>query len=592
MKHNSFRPLFVTSLLLLFLAAAVAAKDIEYKLVIDAADLTGVKVELLVPGANGTVRLAMAAHPEYDDKYYRYIEDFKAESMGRSLTVTKPESAIWQVDGALGLLNISYRVKPAQKEREWRQAWKPFLTQTGGMVGDLHMLMYVIGTESGSASLRLEMPNEWAAASGLAPASRPNAFTGTVEDILDAPVIVGKFDEWKFDAAGVPHRVVIWSPTDAKPADSKPIVDGIKRLAAESIKAFGRPPYPRYAFLLENGGSAALEHNTSLNMGISGETRDVLDDVAHEYIHVWNLMDVRPRERVGLRYKFAEPTGVLWWSEGATIMFSDLIMRRADIPGTTQSRIEHLESILARYYSSKGYSALSAELVSRADSHPELLQDNSPSTHLQGEVFTAMIDLTIRDRTAGRRDATDVMRLLAKRFDSRRGIGNRDIEKALGDVCGCDVRAFFRDYIYDATPVDVEHYLSLVGLRAEVKQIPAVDEQGRAVVDLRIAPVSAEGEFRARVLNSESIWAKAGVRTGDRVTAADGKPIAGWDDFRSWLRGLKIGDIARIVVKRDNLERTLDVPIRGFDRASVKISEMGKATPRQKSLRDAWAAAR
>ena len=44
------------------------------------------------------------------------------------------------------------------------------------------------------------------------------------------------------------------------------------------------------------------------------------------------VMHVRPIERVGLRYRPADPTAELWWSEGATIFFGDLLVRRAGLP--------------------------------------------------------------------------------------------------------------------------------------------------------------------------------------------------------------------------------------------------------------------
>src|SRR5688572_23485676 len=297
--HMSYiRIHFLTAISIIVLHTAASGFDawVSYKIHIDRSDLSAYDIEMRIRGNNSQPRVAMAAHPEYDDRYFRYVEDFSAESGGRKLSVTKPDETVWQVDGVRGELTIRYRIKPAPKEREWRQTWKPFLTPTGGMVGDLHMLMYVVGEEKRSARLNLDMPADWNAATGLEPTADSRVFTGPVDHLLDAPVVVGKFDEWKFDAGGAPHKIVIWSPADAKPVDTAPIVQGIQKLAEQAIKAFGKPPYPRYAFLLENGGQAALEHRTSLNAGISSERNFGFDEIAHEYIHVWNLMDVRPRE--------------------------------------------------------------------------------------------------------------------------------------------------------------------------------------------------------------------------------------------------------------------------------------------------------
>src|SRR5207247_9139336 len=117
-----------------------------------------------------------------------------------------------------------------------RDAWKPFLTPTGGMVGDLHSLMYIVGDSERPARLTIDMPAGWKAASGLEPTTDPRTFAGPTELVLDSPGMIGKFDEWDLTIGRVPHKIVVWSPSDAKPFDAKPLVDGIKKIAAEAIK--------------------------------------------------------------------------------------------------------------------------------------------------------------------------------------------------------------------------------------------------------------------------------------------------------------------------------------------------------------------
>jgi len=132
--------LFSSVGLLMLLATSVLCSSTLYRIKIDPNDPSGLDVELILRPQPGTVRLAMAAHPEYHDRYFRYVENFTAESDGRKLPVTNPEEAIWQVDGVSGSLTVRYRVILSPKEREWRQTWKPFVTPTGGIVGDLHTL--------------------------------------------------------------------------------------------------------------------------------------------------------------------------------------------------------------------------------------------------------------------------------------------------------------------------------------------------------------------------------------------------------------------------------------------------------------------
>jgi predicted metalloprotease with PDZ domain len=567
---------------------------VEYKITVNASDLSGFDVEMRFAAERSPVRIAMASHPEYDDRYWRYIENFSARSGGRVLNVAKPENEVWRIDAPGGELAVRYRLRLPASTGEARDAWKPFLTPTGGMVGDLHSLMYVVGETSRPARLTLDLPPGWSAAAGLETASDGHTFAASTELMLDAPVMIGELRQWDFNSGGVPHKIVVWSPPGKAGFDAGPLVDGVRRIVEQAVAALGRPPYARYAFLFQNDAVAGLEHLTSVNIGhpFDRGTGDLFPDVAHEYFHAWNLMDVRPKERVGLRYKFAPPTGTLWWGEGATIFFSDLLVRRAGLSADGGTRAERLATDIGRYLSSPGYWTLSAEQVSRGDTDPLAMGDNFASTHLQGELLAAMLDIKIRDASAGRDDLAGVMRLLSRRFDYRQGIANRDIERAVQDVCKCEgVNQFFRDHIYGAKRIDFESYLGLIGMSAVVSRAPAVGADGKPMADARLSPMQSDSGFRVRINNPQSIWGRAGLHSGDRLLSVDGNPVSGWTDLRTWLGTLKIGDVGRVEIERGGKRVVIDVPVTGYDRTTVRIVEKGGATKRQIMLRDAWLAA-
>src|SRR5205807_3184390 len=191
-----------------------------------------------------------------------------------------------------------------------------------------------------------------------------------------------------------------------------------------------------------------LEHLNSVTIGARSQSlaqrlTGIFDTTAHEYFHTWNLMHVRPVERVGLRYHPAEPASVLWWSEGVTIYFSDLMLRRARLPTFDPTRLAHLAKYMEVYLSTPGYSHISAERVSRAAEDPLALGDDYASTHLQGYLLGAMLDLMIREATHEQRSLDEVMRRLSYRFTPQRGITGRDIERTVDEVCACDVHPFF-----------------------------------------------------------------------------------------------------------------------------------------------------
>src|SRR5688500_12644025 len=102
-KRSTFHLACVSFVLIIFASAVFGSVDpIHYTIRVNAADFTGFDVEMQIPNARGKVHIAMAAHPEYDDRYFRYVENFSAESGGRKLAFAKPDEAVWQIDGVRG----------------------------------------------------------------------------------------------------------------------------------------------------------------------------------------------------------------------------------------------------------------------------------------------------------------------------------------------------------------------------------------------------------------------------------------------------------------------------------------------------------
>jgi predicted metalloprotease with PDZ domain len=582
---------------------------IAYRIHVDRADLSGFDVEMRIRGGGEVVRVAMAAHPEYDDRYWRYVENLTAESPGAKLQITNDESAVWSIQGAGGDVTVKYRLHlptpstPSQtttpQTTQNRAAYVPFLSPTGGLIGDVHSLMYVVGAESVPATVTLELPDGWKSASGLEPTKDPQTFSArSVELLLDSPIVVGEFQQWNFEVEGLKHQVVYLTQPNAATFDTAAFVAGIQKLVIEALKIGGKAPYKNsghYTFLYQDGAVGALEHINSVTIGARSQSlaqglQGVFETTAHEYFHTWNLMHVRPTERVGLHYHPAEDTAQLWWSEGVTIYFADLMMRRAKLPTSDPTRLAHLENLMASYFFNPAYARFSAEQVSRAAEDPLGLGDYSASTHFQGNMLGTMLDLMILESTQGRRSLSDVMRRLSDSFTPQRGITGRDIEQTVSEVCACDARPFFEAYVRGARPIDFDRYLLAIGMRAVVSWSPALNSEGKPEPDLRVFALNVpeDSALRLRIINPNSVWGRAGLHTGDRLIAIDGKPVATSTEFRSWVSKLHVGDTANVQVESGGAVSKVAVVIAGYDRSRVKIEEIAGATSEQKRLRAQW----
>jgi predicted metalloprotease with PDZ domain len=579
-----------------FLAAPIFKPQLDYRLVVDSNDLSFITVELSVRNAPAALVLAAAAHPEYDDKYWRYIEALQAtDGAGSPIAVTRSDSVLWRLHNRAGAVLVRYRLR-IPEERLPRAAWRPFLTRSGGLVGGPHSFLYVLGLEKLSARVALELPRGWTIATALQPGG-PNAFLAPdLHTLMEAPLQVGLQSEWSFEVKGIPHRVFYWRLPNATPFDSAAFVDGIRRVAGETVALFRGTPYRGYAFLYQDGAYGGLEHPASVTLGapsaaLAGNPQANLLETAHEFFHTWNLMHFQPVEYLGLTYRPQPPVAELWFSEGLTLFYADLLVRRAGLPPPHPTRVAHLEAIIARYLASPGHSRFSAEAISRVayNAGPGALGDYGASVHLVGEVIGAMLDLLIRDATKGARSMDDVMRLMDRRFAAK-GFTSDDVRQAVEEVCGCSAREVFERSVSGAGPIDFNRYLGLVGLHAKVTWEPALEQNGKPMRDLRVFGYVRGNEDSLRLIISDpgSAWGRAGLHSHDVLLSLNGTTVKSWPELRTVLSGLALGDTVSFTVRQQGVERSVRFPLTGYDRPVVQIETIATASAEQRRLLQSW----
>ena len=576
----------------------VSDPAISYELSIDSTDVTGFGIRMTVRGQRDTVLLAMATHPEYNDRYWRYIRDVRVDAPNGSSSITRVDSSLWRVVAPGGVFTVRYRLSLPAPDPRFRAGWRPFLALTGGLVGGTHSFMYVVGETLAASRVTLAIPPSWKIATSLAPTSEPRTFYApSALVLLESPMLVGALREWRFSVNDVPHRLVYWPMPDAAAFDTAALVTGVERIVRGAASLFGTLPYREYVFQLHDGALGALEHPSSLSLGAPSQTlargvEPLLEEIAHEYMHAFNLMRIHPVEYGDVTYETPRRSRGLWFSEGLTMFYADLLMRRAGIQMDERTRLDHLQGLIARYYATPGNYKFSPERVSEVEygAGPGALGDDAASSHLQGELIGTMLDLEIRHATAGRKSMDDVMRLMLARFSGARGFTASDVEHVVAEVCRCNVSPFFQSHVVGASPLDFNASLRHAGLAAKVEWRPASGSDGRAVADLRAYPYDAgdAGPPRIAITNSDGAWGRAGLHSGDRILAIDDRPTTTPDAIRSIFRGLRSGDTVKVAVEHAGARRPVDVVMAPFDRPFVTIAELPNATSAQRSLRARW----
>lgn len=576
-----------------------APTAIEYTLRVASAGASDVSVEMRVPNAPAVFRVAMATHAEYDDQYWRYLTGLHGESARGAVSITREDSSLWRVNAPPGDVTIRYRVQFPVSPPMQQASWKAHLAPIGGLIGGPHSFLYVVGAEHVPVHLALTLPNGWNVATGLDPSTMTGTFTAPdAETLIDSPLMVGTFGHWRFSIDGVAHDVAFLGTRGGVAFDTARLVSNVERLARETARAFKPLPYRRYQFLFEDGADGGLEHLNSVSIGtqsvnLARDSNAYLSQIAHEFFHTWNEVHIRPASWIGLRHVPPTPTRELWFSEGVTLYYADLLLRRAGLHTNDSTRIARLERMIALYLANPSHAMVAPERTSLAFNLQAATGDYTPSMFTQGDLIGTLLDLMIRDGSAGRRSLDDVVRALAAEFSPARGIRGADIERAVAAACACDAHPFFATYVADARPLDFDRWLAVLGLQSVVAWAPARAADSSLVPDARLSSFMRPGETlpRLQIWFPATVWGRAGFHTGDQLVTWNGVGVNSPSQLRTLIGPLRIGDTVHVAVQREAGKFDATITVAGYDRPTVRLTPRADATDAQRALLTRWLAA-
>ena len=602
-------PVQLFLILLASTAPATPAKpnpSIVYTLTINPADLSGFDVEMRISGAPQSIALAMAVHQEYNDRFWRYVRNLRAEFDHKPLAIEREKENAWRILTPRGEAIVHYRIQLPPENPTNRAVWHTALRADGASINSTDTFLYLPDFPRTPVRVLFNMPETWeirAEMTGgvLANLGRrsPQYVSGDATTLLDSPILLGSLRTWSFTVEGVPHRVIYWPLPNATPFDTTEFVGSIERFARQAFALFGKAPYPSYTFLFEDGAWGGLEHVGSVSIGaqsrdLAKDPRAYMDEIAHEYFHTWNLVALNPRGPLTASANPPTHTRELWWSEGVTMYYAETLRRRAGIPEGGQTRVRDLEEEIDRFFGNSGNSYLSPERGSWASIDPPDVNtgDYLSNYYTQGRLIAHALDIIIGDSTGGRKGIDDVMRSLYDRFAKKTAFTGVDIEQAADGVCKCNMHRFFEDHVRGAKPIDFNPLLAPLGLRVVLTTEPVADSSGTPYPDLRISAYAppAGGRMRVRIMDPRTVWVGAGLHTGMEWTSLNRIQIDSFPDFRRAIRSIKLGDVVPVEIVRNGAREQINVRVTGYERTRARIVEVPDATPAQIARRRVWLA--
>lgn len=198
----------------------------------------------------------------------------------------------------------------------------------------------------GPYELELLTPLDWKLVSSALNFRRrgPGRWVASVRDDdqwIDSPIIAaapGYGQVGKFSIRGIPHHIA-WVGNECA-RSMKEMEIAFAKIANSTLQLFGGAPFKEYWFLFHFGHKlyGGLEHRDSQLSQFDGSSiseekawDSFLRLVAHEYFHSWNVKSIRPRALGPFDYSAENYTQDIWFAEGITDYFDDILPLQAGL---------------------------------------------------------------------------------------------------------------------------------------------------------------------------------------------------------------------------------------------------------------------
>jgi predicted metalloprotease with PDZ domain len=484
---------------------------------------------------------------------------------GRELQTDRPDPSGWAVSGHGGSATVKYKVFGDRVDGTYLA-----IDTTHAHINMPAAIMWARGFDDRPIRIEFVPPpgkeyesrrDPWHVMSQLPGSPFPDTpntvheyFAPNLQYLMDSPVEFAGSTVSSFNVNQSTFRFALHSTGTEAEFDS--LMIDVEKIVRQEGEIFGEyPTYEpgSYTFLadyLPYANGDGMEHrNSTVITGvatIAGDRMSILDTVAHEFFHCWNVERIRPKSLEPFDFDRANISGELWLAEGFTQYYGPLALHRAglmDVASTAATLTGLVEAV-----SSPGHLVRSAEEMSRMaafiDGGRAIDKTNwsitNNSYYPVGGAIALALDLTLRDRSDGRLSLDDFMRAMWRTYGkpggARPGYVDRpytmaDAEETLASVSGD--RAFAHDFFARF----------IQGTTSPTTRACSPARDSPCASEILEAPwlgdVRLNARNGARVANLIApTWPayRSGLDEDDELHLLDGRPINGEGDLSAVLR--------------------------------------------------------
>ncbi|MDI1237790.1 MAG: peptidase M61 [Polaromonas sp.] len=360
------------------------------------------------------------------------------------------------------------------------------------------------------------------------------------DELVDCPVEMGNFWSGSFVACGVPHRFVVAGATAS--FDGARLLADTRKICEAQIRLWHgnkKPPHKDYVFMLHavDDGYGGLEHRNSTALICKRQDLPRLGSsklpegyttlrglISHEYFHTWNVKRLRPAEFGSYNYSGENYTQLLWFFEGFTSYYDELILCRAGLIDEA-AYLRLLNKTINQVMQTPGRLVQSVAQASFDAWVKYYRQDeNTPnatvSYYTKGALVALCLDLSLRAESKDTVLATldDVMRSLWLRC--RGGVMcEADVAAALQGVGGRSYAAEIARWVHGKSELPLKDLLQRHG-------VAVLEEPAQLAQALGLRVQETGGSIHVKTVLRGGAAERAGFAAGDEWIGLE-TPVTG-----------------------------------------------------------------
>jgi len=506
--------------------AAVDLTDHRARFVLHLSDLNAPSVDLVLPSwVPGSYHIV---------NYVRSVEHLSARRSEdpAPLPVQRVDKARWRVTtrGATSV-QVEYSLEGHDLVTEGID-----LTSEHIFLNPALCIPYVDGHALDPVELELKVPSGWQVVTELREIGPGRYRAENYDELVDAPIDIGRPLVLTIRPAGIPHRIALCG--EGGNYESRRLEEDVAKIVEATVRLVGESPLSSYTFFyhLTEVPDGGLEHASSCSCVVNRNLfrpqeryERFLSLTSHEYFHLYNVKRIRPKVLSTFDYTRENYTRLLWWMEGTTEYFSELVLRRAELIPPAKF-LDRTAKVVKEYLDAPGRRTKSLEeesFLAWVDYYQPYAEtpNHSISYYVKGQLVSMCLDLEIRHRTETRASLETVLRTLWSEYGKvGRGVGEEELPEIARRATGLDLAPFFDRYVRGTDEIDFGAFARLAGLAFGPKPKPPGDDAPEPGY-LGIRYEEADGHVRVKHVLSGTPGRLAGLSVGDEIIAINGAKV-------------------------------------------------------------------